>query len=489
MLHTGDAEPSWLRAEITTPGNLPPVIPSRLHPLLHDTSPATELGRLFAAAGQRLYLVGGSVRDALLGRDSPDFDFATDARPGGIRSIVSEWADDLYLAGERFGTVGAIKSGEIYEITTFRSEIYNRESRKPTVTFSDTIEDDLARRDFTVNAMAIRLPGAAADVPEMVDPYGGLEDLAAEVLRCPTDPETSFGDDPLRMLRLFRFVSTLGFTPDPEALLAVADMRERLAVVAPERIQVEFDKLMTGEYVGPALWGLVDCGLAVEFVPELPALALEQDPVHKHKDVLAHTIAVVEKTNSERLVVRLAALFHDIGKPATRRFDGGKVTFHHHEVVGARMTRERLRALRYPKQVIEDVSKLVFLHMRPHTYALGWTDSAVRRYVRDASPLVDELNELVRCDVTTGNAKRAKAIQRRIDELEERIEELAKQEEINALRPPIDGHQVIAHLGVEPGPIIGEAMRMLLDRRIDDGPYSEEEAYAMLDEFKAEREL
>lgn len=470
------------------PGNLPAVIPPRLEPLLHPSSPTQALCELFGDAGHSLYLVGGSVRDALLDRESPDFDFATDARPDEIRSIVGEWSDDLYLAGQRFGTIGAIKSGHVYEITTFRSELYERDSRKPIVTFSDTIEEDLARRDFTVNAMAIKLP-SSTESPEMVDPWGGLSDLAAQVLRCPLDPDVSFGDDPLRMLRLFRFVATLGFSADPAALAAVTDMGERLNVVSRERIQVEFDKLMSGEHVGPALWGLVDSGLAEQFIPEIPALAVEQDPVHKHKDVLAHTIAVVEKTGRERLVVRLAALFHDVGKPATRRFDAGKVTFHHHEVVGARMARERMRALRYPNHVVDDVSKLVFLHMRPHTYALGWTDSAVRRYVRDASPLVDELNELVRCDVTTGNPKRARAIQRRIDELEVRIAELAKQEEINALRPPIDGHQVIAHLGVEPGPLIGEAMRMLLDRRIDDGPYTEEEAFAMLDEFKAERGL
>ena len=427
--------------------------------------------------------MGGSVRDALLDRASPDLDFATDASPDAIRGIVGDWADDLYLAGQRFGTIGAIKDGEIYEITTFRSEIYERDSRKPIVTFSDHIEADLARRDFTVNAMAIKLPGVGGDTPEMVDPFGGLNDLAGRLLRCPTDAETSFGDDPLRMLRLFRFVSTLGFSADPDVARSVVDMRERLDVVSRERIQVEFDKLMVGPNVGPALSGLLESGLAEQFIPEIPALAVEQDPMHRHKDVLAHTIAVVEKTSPKRLVVRLAALFHDIGKPATRRFEGGKVMFHHHEVVGARMTRERMRAMRYPKQMVADVSKLVFLHMRPHTYAMGWTDSAVRRYVRDASPLVDELNELVRCDVTTGNAKRARAIQRRIDELEVRIEELAKEEEINALRPPINGTQVIEHLGVEPGPIIGEAMKMLLERRIDDGPYSEEEAFAMLDEF------
>jgi poly(A) polymerase len=341
----------------------------------------------------------------------------------------------------------------------------------------------LSRRDFTVNSLAIRLPGGDA-APEMIDLYGGLDDLAAQLLRCPLDPHISFADDPLRMLRLFRFVSQLGFLPHDSVLSAVREMHSRLEVVSAERIQGEFDKLMAGEHVGAALWGLLDTGLAAEFIPELPALAVEQDPVHRHKDVLAHTVAVVEKT-SPQVALRLAALFHDIGKPATRRFEAGGVTFHHHEVVGARMTRERMNALRYSKQMTEDVSRLVFLHMRPHTYKMGWTDSAVRRYVRDAGPLLPLLNELVRCDVTTRNAKRARAISRRIDELEVRIDELGKLEELSALRPPIDGHEVIAHLELQPGPIVGEVMKMLYEHRIDHGPYSREEAFALLDEWRA----
>jgi poly(A) polymerase len=461
-------------------------VPPRLAPLLADGTAARELAGRFAAAGHELHLVGGSVRDALLDRTSDDLDFATGAGPDEIEEIVAPWASDLYLAGATFGTVGAIRDGHVYEITTYRSEVYRDDSRKPHVRFSDSIEEDLSRRDFTVNAMAIRVPAGAGDTPRLIDPHHGVADLAAGVLRTPLDPEVSFGDDPLRMLRLFRFVSTLGFEPHVDALDAVAGMHSRLQIVSAERIQAEFDRLLLGDAVGPALWGLVRSGLAGEFIPEVPALEVQQDPVHRHKDVLAHSIAVTEKT-SPRLALRLAALFHDVGKPDTRRFEDGAVSFHHHEAVGARVTKERLKALKYPAKVVDAVGQLVFLHMRPHTYKMGWTDSAVRRYVRDAGPLLDDLNELVRCDVTTRNRKRAMAIEHRIDELEERIAELREREELDALRPPIDGHQVMAHLGLAPGPVIGELMTMLLERRIEEGPFSEAEAYAMLDEWAAQR--
>lgn len=460
-------------------------VPPRLAPLLAEGTAAFELAARFHAAGHELYLVGGSVRDALLDRESDDLDFATGARPDEIRQVVGPWANDLYLAGATFGTIGAIRDGRLYEITTYRSEVYRDDSRKPHVRFSASIEEDLSRRDFTVNAMAIKVPAAGGDVPQLVDPYHGVADLAAGVLRTPLDPEVSFGDDPLRMLRLFRFVSTLGFAPDPAAVDAVSRMAGRLAIVSAERIQAEFDRLLIGDAVGPALWGLVRSGLADQFIPEVSALELQQDPLHRHKDVLAHSIAVTEKTQP-RLVLRLAALFHDVGKPETRRFEDGVVSFHHHEAVGARMTRDRLKTLKYPTKVVDAVSRLVFLHMRPHTYKMGWTDSAVRRYVRDAGPLLDDLNELVRCDVTTRNAKRARAIERRIDELEERIAELREREELDALRPPIDGHQVMSHLGLAPGPEVGRIMAMLLERRLEDGPFSEEEAYAMLDEWATE---
>jgi poly(A) polymerase len=460
------------------------VIPPRLNALLAPETPARQLAERFAAAGKSFYVVGGSVRDALLDRPGADLDFTTDALPDEIEEIVTGWAADLYLAGKTFGTIGVIKDGQVLEITTHRSEMYRDESRKPHVEYSDDIREDLSRRDFTVNAMAIRVPGGEGDAPEMVDPWGGLGDLHAQVLRTPLDPEVSFGDDPLRMLRLFRFMSTIGFAPEPEALRAVREMRHRLEIVAAERIRAEFDLLMQGKHVGPALWGVVETGLADEFIPELPALALEGDPQHRHKDVLAHSIAVVEKT-SPGLRLRLAALFHDVGKPATREFGPDGVSFHHHEVVGARMTRQRLKEMRYPTRTIDEVSELVFLHMRPHTFKMGWTDSAVRRYVRDAGPLLEDLNELVRRDVTTRNRKRARVIARRIDELEERIAVLRRQEELDRLRPPIDGNQVMDHLGFRPGPVVGEVMDLLYERRIEDGPYSEEEAFAMLDEWRA----
>jgi len=454
------------------------MIPDRIAAIMSDE--VLELAELFSAEGHDLYLVGGSVRDALLGRDGDDLDFTTDARPDDIERIGTRWAHSTYLAGRAFGTIGFVRRHHMFEITTFRSEVYRDDSRKPVVTFSEDIVEDLSRRDFTVNAMAIKVPASREDQPEMIDPHGGLKDLGSRELRTPMDPTVSFGDDPLRMLRLFRFVSTLGFTASEEALRAVVRLKERLQIVSVERIRNEFDKLMVGEDVVVALGALVDSGLANEFIPELPALAVEQDPIHKHKDVLAHTIAVVDNVNP-RLRLRLAALFHDIGKPATREFNKGGVSFHHHEVVGARMTRSRMNDLRYPKDMIKETSQLVFLHMRPHTYKMGWTDSAVRRYVRDAGPLLEDLNELVRCDVTTRNERRARAISNRIDDLEVRIAELAEKEELDKLRPPIDGNDVMKYLGLKPSRQVGEIMDMLLEYRLEEGPYGEEEAYALLD--------
>jgi poly(A) polymerase len=349
------------------------------------------------------------------------------------------------------------------------------------VTFSDDIETDLSRRDFTVNAMALSLMDMSP-----IDPFGGLADLAGGVLRTPLDPRISFSEDPLRMLRLFRFQATLGFEPEADALEAVTEMGDRLEIVSAERINDELSKLIVAPGAGTALAGVVRSGLADHFIPELPALAMEQDPNQRHKDVLAHTLAVVDRARPD-LVLRLAALFHDIGKPDTRQFGKDGVSFHHHEVVGARLTRKRLKALRYPREVVDDVSRLVFLHLRPHTLKMGWTDSAVRRYVRDAGPLLDRLNELVRCDVTTANPRRARAIQNRIDELEERIAELGEKEEIARLRPPIDGHQVMAYLGIGPGPKIGDIMDLMLERRIDDGPYGTAEAYEMVREWAIEQ--
>ncbi|MGI9667455.1 MAG: CCA tRNA nucleotidyltransferase [Acidimicrobiia bacterium] len=459
------------------------MVPDRLESVLTDE--VIELAAQFDAAGEELYLVGGSVRDALLGRPNNDMDFTTAARPSDIERIGASWAHSSYLAGKQFGTIGLVRDGQIHEITTFRSEVYRDDSRKPRVTFSDSLNEDLSRRDFTVNAMALRIPIEPGQQPEMIDPYGGLADLATGLLRTPLDPEVSFGDDPLRMLRLFRFMSTLGFAADEAAFEAVERMRSRLSIVSAERIVAEFNKLLTGANVAVGLEALVTSGLADEFVPELPALAVEQDPVHRHKDVLAHTIAVVAKTQP-RLRLRLAALFHDIGKPATREYGQGGVSFHHHEAVGARMTRKRMKAMRYPKDLTEETGQLVFLHMRPHTYKMGWTDSAVRRYVRDAGPLLEDLNELVRCDVTTRNKRRARAISNRIDELEERIEVLSEQEELDRLRPPIDGNDVMTYLKLEPSRTVGDIMDMLLERRIEDGPFTPDEAYAMLDEWAEE---
>jgi poly(A) polymerase len=457
------------------------VIPKRLEFLVSADLPPAQLHELFSQAGHQLYLVGGSVRDAFLDRGlddhSYDFDFATDARPDRIAELLERWGDAVYKVGATFGTIAAVKDKWTVEVTTFRNEVYRDDSRKPQVTFSDDIETDLSRRDFTVNAVALSLMDMTP-----VDPFGGLADLAAGVLRTPLDPSISFSEDPLRMLRLFRFQATLGFEPEATTLESVGRMADRLEIVSAERIRDELSKLIVAPGAGTALLGVVTSGLADHFLPELPALAMEQDPNQRHKDVLAHTLAVVDKTSPD-LVLRLAALFHDIGKPDTRQFGKDGVSFHHHEVVGARLTRRRLKALRYPGDIVEDVSRLVFLHLRPHTLKMGWTDSAVRRYVRDAGPLLDRLNELVRCDVTTANPRRARAIQNRIDELEERIAELGAKEEIARLRPPIDGHQVMAYLGIGPGPKIGDIMGLMLERRIDEGPYGVREAYEMVREW------
>lgn len=457
------------------------MIPPRLEFLASPDLPPAQLAELFGKAGEEIYLVGGSVRDALLERPLDDFDFATAARPERTAEILEPWADAVYGVGARFGTVAARKNGRTIEVTTYRSEVYRDDSRKPHVTYSDDIVDDLGRRDFTVNAVALSLPDL-----EAVDPFDGLVDLARERLRTPLEPDVSFGDDPLRMLRLFRFQATLGFEPDEAAVDAVRRMGGRLEIISSERIRDELSKLMVAPAPGEALRLIVATGLADHFLPELPGLAMEQDPHHHHKDVLAHTFAVVDKSSPD-LVLRLAALLHDIGKPETREFGFGGVTFHHHEVVGARMARQRLRQLRYPKDVVEDVSTLVYLHLRPHTLKLGWTDSAVRRYVRDAGHLLDRLNELVRCDVTTANKRREQAIQSRIDEMEERIVELSAQEELAKLRPPIDGNDVMAYLGMDPGPAVGEIMDLLLEKRIDDGPYSPRAAYELTRSWATER--
>jgi poly(A) polymerase len=458
-----------------------------------------ELAERFGAAGHRLYLVGGSVRDAIVagtpaapssdkepvdgGTTVPagDFDLTTDAVPDETEKLLRGWADAVWVQGKRFGTVGAAKGGRSYEITTHRAEAYDSDSRKPEVAYGTSIEEDLSRRDFTVNAMALALPDLA-----LVDPFGGLDDLAAARLRTPIDPRASFADDPLRMLRAARFIAGLGLVPDDELVEAVRTMHDRLAIVSPERIRDELDKLMVVARPSPGLWFLVDTGLAAHFLPELPALGLEQDPIHRHKDVLAHTLAVVDKTRPDRLL-RLAALLHDIGKPRTRAFGPSGVTFHHHEVVGARMARERLTALRYPNDDVDIVVRLVELHLRFHTYRLGWTDKAVRRYVRDAGPLLEQLNELTRCDCTTRNAAKAKALAQRMDELERRIEELRSQEELDAIRPELDGRQVMDQLGIQPGPAVGDALEFLLELRLEEGVLGEDEVRRRLADWWAAR--
>jgi poly(A) polymerase len=457
------------------------VVPERLQAVIDEVAP---LAARFTEAGYRIYLVGGTVRDLLSGRDAAaiDFDLTTDATPDDIEALVSGWADAIWTQGKRFGTIGCRQGGRDYEITTHRADVYAPDSRKPEVEFADAVEADLSHRDFTVNAMALALPE-----PKLIDPFGGAADLAARRLRTPRSPEESFSDDPLRMLRAARFIAALGLVPDDDLVAAVRQMHDRLKIVSAERIRAELDKLLVAERPGAGLWFLVETGLAGEFLPELPDMALEQDPIHRHKDVLAHTIAVVENTSAD-LVLRLSALLHDVGKPKTRSFgEAGKVSFHHHEVVGARMARERLQALRYPTDLTEDVVRLVALHLRFHTYQMGWTDSAVRRYVRDAGPLLDRLNELTRCDCTTRNPRKAEQLSRRMDQLEVRIAELRDAEELDAVRPELDGAAVMARLGVAPGRVVGDALAFLLELRLDEGLLGEEEAGRRLDAWWADR--
>ena len=473
------------------------MVPERFAAVLAELAPLAER---FDAAGHRLYLVGGAVRDLLVGADTAgsDLDLTTDARPPEIRRAIAGWADAVWAQGEAFGTIGAARTGadgtvRRYEITTFRAEVYHDDSRKPAVTFSSAIEDDLARRDFTINAMALEVTGRSAG-PALVDPHGGAADLAGRVLRTPLTPEISFGDDPLRMLRAARFVARFGLEPVPELVDAVVAGGHRLAIVSAERIRDELDKLITLDHPAAGLWFYVDTHLADHFLPELPALRLEHDPIHRHKDVLSHTIAVVENVRPpddasfDFRITRLAALFHDVGKPRTRGYQPGKgTTFHHHDAVGARITRKRMEALRYSAADIAAVTELVALHLRFHTYKMGWSDSAVRRYVRDAGDVLAELNVLTRCDCTTRNARKATELSRRIDELEVRIDELAAAEELAALRPELDGTDVMAILGVTPGPLVGQALAHLLEIRLDEGLIGRDAATQRLLDWYATR--
>jgi len=458
------------------------VVPRRFAPVLAEVEP---LARRFRGAGARLYLVGGSVRDLMLDRnvDALDFDFTTDARPDAVRSLLEGWADAIWAPGERFGTVACRKGGRTYEITTHRAEAYAPESRKPEVRFADDVRADLSRRDFTINAMALEV---TSDAPELVDPFGGMADLMARTLRTPLSATESFSDDPLRMMRAARFIATLEVAPVEELVEAVDAMHDRIAIVSAERVRDEFDRLIVAPRPSLGLWFLVDHGVCQHFLPEFGAMRLEQDPIHRHKDVLTHTIAVIENVALDApcdlRITRLAALFHDIGKPRTRQIRPGKgVTFYHHEVVGARMTRERMRALKYPAADVEAVSELVALTSRFHTYQLGWTDSAVRRYVRDAGPWLRELNVLTRADCTTRNERKVAALARRMDELETRIAEVSAREELAAMRPELDGLEVMSHLGIGPGRAIGAALDHLMEIRLEEGLVGDAAIRARLD--------
>ncbi|GAA3023298.1 CCA tRNA nucleotidyltransferase [Actinokineospora globicatena] len=450
--------------------------------LLRVSPVADDLATRFAAAGHRLYLVGGSVRDAMLGRLGNDLDFTTDARPREIMRIVTGWADAVWDTGIAFGTVGAAKHGAQCEITTFRADAYDRVSRNPEVQFGDTIEADLVRRDFTVNAMAIDL-----STRQFIDPHDGLDALANRVLDTPATPQESFADDPLRMLRAARFVSQLGFTCAPRVLEALHEMAGEITRITAERVQAELSKLLCGAHPRTGVELLVDSGLAAHVLPELPSMRLEIDEHHQHKDVYEHSLVVLDQavaleTEGPDLVLRLAALLHDIGKPDTRRHvPGGGVSFHHHEVVGAKLVRKRLRALRYSKEVIEDVARLVFLHLRFHGYGKGeWTDSAVRRYVTDADDLLPRLHKLVRADCTTRNRRKASALQRTYDGLEERIARIAADEDLARVRPDLDGNEIMRLLDVPPGPLVGKAWTFLKELRLDQGPLEYDDAVAAL---------
>jgi poly(A) polymerase len=456
----------------------------RIGPVIDD------LGARFAGAGHQIALVGGPVRDAMLGRLQNDLDFTTSARPEVTERLLRGWADAVWDIGREFGTIGARKGAWQIEITTYRSEAYDPASRKPEVQYGDSLAGDLGRRDFTVNAMAVDLPGAVFE-----DPYGGIVDLAHRTLRTPGRPEDSFSDDPLRMMRAARFAAQLGFTVAPEVVAAMTGMADRISIVSAERVRDELVKLVCAPEPRRGLRLLVETGLAAIVLPELPALALERDEHHRHKDVYEHTLTVLEQSIDleDRLgerpdfVSRFAALMHDVGKPRTRRFaDDGTVTFHHHDVVGAKLVRKRMQALRFSNDQTDDVAKLVELHLRFHGYGSGeWTDSAVRRYVRDAGDQLDRLHVLTRADCTTRNQRKAERLRRTYDDLETRIARLSEEEELASIRPDLDGTQIMEILGITPGPEVGRAYKHLLELRLDHGPMAYDDARAALLEWAA----
>ena len=454
--------------------------------LLRERVPAVAgIGRLFARRGYELALVGGPVRDVFLGERPADFDLTTDATPDQVLTITRGWADKTWTVGIAFGTVGLRKGNDHFEVTTYRSEQYDRTSRRPDVQYGTSLEEDLSRRDFTVNAMAARLPGY-----EFTDPFGGFDAIREKVLRTPGPPEQSFGDDPLRILRAARFAAKLDFAVAPEVRAAMTEQADRLGIVSAERITAELTKLMLTPDPALGIDVLVQTDVAEQVLPEVSRLRMEADEHHRHKDVYQHSLTVLRQAIELEpryglegdLIVRLAALLHDIGKPATRSLlPGGRVAFHLHEVKGAKLARRRLTALRFPNEVVRDVSRLVELHLRFHGYGEGeWTDSAVRRYVRDAGPLLSRLHVLTRADCTTRNRAKAARLARAYDQLEDRVTELSEQEELGRLRPELDGNEIMRILGIPAGPQVGAAYRYLLELRLDDGPKSEEEARAAL---------
>lgn len=466
-------------------------------------SDAVELGEAFRAAGHELAIVGGPVRDAFLGRTSNDLDLTTSATPDETEALLRQWGDATWDIGREFGTIGARRfagrrgatADVVVEVTTYRTDAYDPSSRKPEVVFGDSLEGDLSRRDFTVNAMAVRVPDLT-----FVDPFDGLADLARGVLRTPVEARRSFDDDPLRMMRAARFAAQLGFAVDAEARAAIVEMSDRIAIVSAERVRDELTKLLVSAQPRRGLEVLVDTGLAAHVLPELPALRLQIDEHHRHKDVYEHSLTVLDKAIALEtgpdgpvpgpdLVLRLAALLHDIGKPRTRQFEpGGGVSFHHHEIVGAKLVAKRLKELRYDKATVQAVSRLTELHLRFHGYGDGeWTDSAVRRYVTDAGPLLERLHRLTRSDCTTRNVRKARRLSEAYDDLEERIARLKEQEELDAVRPDLDGTQIMEILGIPPGREVGAAYRYLLELRMERGPLGPEAAREALLAWWAER--
>ena len=474
---------------------------ARVDALVRSEPALVELAGRFGGAGFELALVGGPVRDALMGRLRQDWDLTTSALPEDIERLIDGWADAVWDVGREFGTIALRKGAAHVEITTYRSDEYDLSSRKPQVRFGDSLVGDLSRRDFTVNAMALLLRTSNGDEVQwdFVDPHGGLADLASQTLRTPVAAAISFGDDPLRMMRAARFVAQLEFKADPEVTAAIEAMADRLDIISAERIRDELIKLICADHPVPGLRVLVETGLADRVLPELPALKLESDEHHRHKDVYEHSLTVLEQAimlehlrdvqNAPDAVLRLAALLHDIGKPKTRRFQpGGTVTFHHHDIVGAKLARKRLRELRFSNDDIDGIARLVELHLRFHGYGAGeWTDSAVRRYVRDAGDQLERLHILTRADCTTRNQRKAARLQRTYDELEERIAVLAEQEELNALRPDLDGNQIMQILGIGAGREVGEAYKFLLELRLEKGPLGTDAATDALKAWWASR--